>query len=71
MEPVSIIGRGVFADGVRPAEVWVDPQVGSIVSVKESDRDEDNGNLLFPGFIDAHVHARENIPGQTPRTHKL
>ncbi|MGO9570788.1 MAG: amidohydrolase family protein, partial [Desulfomonilaceae bacterium] len=41
------------------AEVRVDPQAGSIVSVKELDRHEDNGNLLFPGFIDAHVHARE------------
>jgi dihydroorotase len=59
MEPVSIIGRAVFAEGIRPAEIWVDPQAGSIVSVKESDRDEDNGNLLFPGFIDVHVHARE------------
>ena len=59
MEPVSIIGRAVFADGVRSAEVRVDPEAGSIVSVKELERDEDNGNLLFPGFIDVHVHARE------------
>ncbi len=59
MEPVSIKGRAVFADGVRPAEVRLDPAAGSIAFVKELERDENNGNLLFPGFIDVHVHARE------------
>jgi dihydroorotase len=59
MEPEIIKGRAVFTDGVRPAVIVVDPQAGSIVSVKELERDEGNGNLLFPGFIDSHVHARE------------
>jgi dihydroorotase len=59
MEPVSIRGRAVFADGIRPAEIVMDPQAGSIVSVKELGNDEANGNLIFPGFIDIHVHARE------------
>ena len=59
MKPVSITGRTVFADGVRPAEVCFDPQAGSIVAVKELDKDEGATNLLFPGFIDIHVHARE------------
>jgi dihydroorotase len=66
MEPVSIKGRGVFADGVRPAQVLVDPETGSIVSVSELESDEDRGHLLFPGFIDIHVHAREY-----PRPHSF
>jgi dihydroorotase len=59
MEPASIKGRAVFRDGVRGAEVLVDPEAGSIVSVKELGGDQDLGNLIFPGFIDIHVHARE------------
>ena len=59
MEPVSIKGRAVFADGIRLSQVLVDPEAGSIVSVSELDSDKDRGHLLFPGFIDVHVHARE------------
>jgi dihydroorotase len=59
MRPVSVTGRAVFADGIRPAEIIIDPQAGSIISVKELGRDEGTGNLILPGFIDIHVHARE------------
>jgi dihydroorotase len=59
MESLSISGRAVFPDGVRPAEIHVDPLSGSIVSVKELQRVEDDGKIVFPGFIDIHVHARE------------
>ncbi len=59
MEPLSISGRTVFSDGVRWAEISFDAQAGSILSVKELDKDEEVGDLIFPGFIDIHVHARE------------
>lgn len=59
MEFLSITGQAVFADGVRSAEVCFDAQAGSIVAVKEAKSDTDDGTLLFPGFIDIHVHARE------------
>lgn len=53
-----ISGRTVFADGVRWAEISLDTKGGSIRSVEELDKDEEIGDLIFPGFIDIHVHAR-------------
>jgi dihydroorotase len=52
-------GRVVFPDGLRPAEITVDAQSGIILSVRSVHHVQEDGTLIFPGFIDAHVHARE------------
>jgi dihydroorotase len=58
MELTSISGRVVFPHDIIHAEISVDPVSGSIVSISELPAKED-GPLIFPGFIDLHVHARE------------
>jgi dihydroorotase len=55
----EITGNIVFPDGVRPARVTMDAGRGSIIAVTSLDQAQENGLLVFPGFIDAHVHARE------------
>jgi len=55
----SINGQVVFFDGVRPAVVSFDIESGTIVSVENAESDAVDGRLLFPGFMDIHVHARE------------
>jgi dihydroorotase len=52
-------GRAVFADGVRWTTIEVDPETGCIASVKCVDEAGAGNTLLFPGFVDIHVHARE------------
>lgn len=59
MDPFYIIGRTVFPDGVRPARIGIDPTTGTIVSAENVAEPGSQNTLLFPGFIDAHVHARE------------
>lgn len=59
MPQVRISGKAVFADGVRPAVIEWDPEAGRIVSVKHIDEDDSPNVLVFPGFVDLHVHARE------------
>jgi dihydroorotase len=55
----ELSGNVVFPDGKRPARIIVDAAQGSIVSVENLDQRPDGDLLVFPGFIDAHVHARE------------
>jgi dihydroorotase len=56
---VCIKGAAVLADGVRPAAIYLDPDSGTIISVEEIRRAECPEVLVFPGFVDIHVHARE------------
>lgn len=55
----TIVGRAVLLDGVRPAEISFDTATGSIISVTETEVPVDDNLLIFPGFVDLHVHARE------------
>ncbi len=58
MELTSISGRVVFPHVIVHAQISIDPVSGSIVSISELPAKEE-GPLIFPGFIDLHVHARE------------
>ncbi|MEW6114153.1 MAG: hypothetical protein AB1664_18615 [Thermodesulfobacteriota bacterium] len=49
----------VFPDGVHPALIEFDPQSGTIAAVERIESVDRNDRLLFPGFMDIHVHARE------------
>jgi dihydroorotase len=50
--------RAVFPDGVRPVSIRI--RDGCIESVElAGGRQPVSASLLFPGFIDLHVHARE------------
>lgn len=58
MEPLILSGNVVFADGVRPAEIVVEG--ATIKAVEERGHGvPDTSEVIFPGFIDIHVHARE------------
>jgi len=59
MNEASLTGRVVFPDGVRPAAIVIDSEHGSIASVRPADGPVADMPLIFPGFIDIHVHARE------------
>lgn len=59
MEPLYITGRTVFPDGIRHSRIGMDPIAGTIVSVEDTEEQQSENVLIFPGFIDAHVHARE------------
>jgi dihydroorotase-like cyclic amidohydrolase len=59
MEPFYIKARTVFPEGIRPSIIGIDPEKGIIISVEDSAEPIVGNQLLFPGFIDAHVHARE------------
>jgi dihydroorotase len=52
-----IAGRAVFADGVRPVEILIES--GVVTSITDGVADSGDSVLIFPGFIDIHVHARE------------
>jgi len=54
-----LTGNAVRAGGVRPVEIVIDPDSGIIVSVEQTDVDLPRNRLIFPGFADIHVHARE------------
>ena len=56
---MEMTGNLVFPDGVRAARVMVDDACGSITAVTGMDENPRPDLLVFPGFIDAHVHARE------------
>jgi dihydroorotase len=55
----TIVGRAVLPAGVRPAQISFDTETASIVSVAESELPTEDNLLIFPGFVDLHVHARE------------
>ncbi len=59
MDAYFITGQTVFPEGVRPARIGIDPGSGVIVSVEDSRNSVPANKLIFPGFVDAHVHARE------------
>ncbi len=59
MEITSISGRVVFPNGTIDAQISVDPDTQSIVSFSELPATQERAPLIFPGFIDVHVHARE------------
>ncbi len=59
MELTSISGLVVFPHGTIHAQISIDPVNQSIVSVSGLPATEAHGPLIFPGFIDVHVHARE------------
>ena len=55
----TIVGRAVLPDGIRDAEISFDTATGSIVSVSHTERPVEDNLIIFPGFVDLHVHARE------------
>ena len=59
MDIGRISGQAVFSDGVRPAEITFDEESGMITAVEHAAADLPEDILVFPGFIDIHVHARE------------
>jgi dihydroorotase len=59
MQLTFLAGNVVFPNGVRPARIGIDRSSGSIASVNPLSKRFPDGVLIFPGFIDAHVHARE------------
>jgi dihydroorotase len=56
----------VFPDKVHPALIEFDPQSSTIIAVERIEAADRNERLLFPGFMDIHVHARE-YPRPDPR----
>ena len=62
---LSIEGMMVLPLGVRLARVEIDTESGVITKVAEpvgsADIVLDSMKLVFPGFIDIHVHAREDV----------
>jgi len=51
-------GNAVFPDGARPVRISI--QAGKVLAVDDAQADESSGSvLIFPGFADIHVHARE------------
>jgi len=53
----EIAGEAVFEDGVRAAKIRIDGEVISSVVLGEASPEQ--GVIVFPGFMDLHVHARE------------
>lgn len=51
----------VLPEGVVPTRVVVDLRTGIIESLDPASLPIDESCLLFPGFIDIHVHAREFV----------
>lgn len=49
----------VFPDGIRATRLVVDLNSGNIESVVPESGPIEKSCLLFPGFVDIHVHARE------------
>jgi dihydroorotase len=64
---ISIEGRLVLEDEVREGRVEIDPATGLITRVAPGEQtgtaDIVTDALIFPGFGDLHVHAREDASG--------
>ncbi|MFH0959263.1 MAG: hypothetical protein V1897_11225 [Pseudomonadota bacterium] len=60
----------VLEDGIKPTSVVIDTGKGTIESVTPALSIENESLILFPGFIDIHVHARE-FPKPDPRNKSL
>lgn len=52
-----ISGQAVFPNGTRPVTIAIED--GLIKYVEDAGHDEQDAGLIFPGFVDIHVHARE------------
>lgn len=50
-------GRAVLPDGTRNASIQVENEI--VTSVEPLAQEPDGSLIIFPGFIDIHVHARE------------
>lgn len=50
-------GLAVLPDGLKPVRIQI--KSGMITSIEEMDELGQVGKIIFPGFIDLHVHARE------------
>ena len=63
-----IKGKFVHPDGVKWLQVKVNKETGLIEEVSENlgkaEHSYDDNHLIFPGFIDLHVHAREDFSGE-------
>ncbi len=59
MDDGRISGQTVFSDGLRPAEITFDQESGVITAVERAATQVPESILVFPGFMDIHVHARE------------
>jgi dihydroorotase len=57
MEISRISGNAVLPTGVRPATIVL--KQGVITEILDTDEKVPKSELIFPGFIDIHVHARE------------
>ena len=60
MEPIEITaldGLALLPDGLKQVRIRIES--GKIASVVETDIVDSTGQIIFPGFIDLHVHARE------------
>ncbi len=67
MSGIKIAGKIVNHDEVFTASISIDPASGLIQSVDRGSTESDldiGDSLIFPGFIDLHVHAREDESGQ-------
>jgi dihydroorotase len=61
---MTIEGKIVNIDGVRQGRVEIDESSGLITSVSQPTGKADlvfKEELIFPGFVDLHVHAREDV----------
>ncbi len=61
---MSIEGLIVSISGATPGRIEINPSTGLIESVGKTTGQADllfNDELIFPGFIDLHVHAREDV----------
>lgn len=61
---ISIEGLIVNINGIKRGRIEIDPLTGLISKVSEPTGQADvvlKDELIFPGFIDLHVHAREDV----------
>ncbi len=55
--PAKLQGRAVTPEGLRNVSIEWDPSTARILAVEPSE-DPFGPTIIYPGFIDAHVHAR-------------
>jgi len=66
-ERLRLEGRLVHGDGVAEGAVEIDGATGLITHVGPTEGRSDadcSGCLIFPGFGDIHIHAREDVSGK-------
>jgi dihydroorotase len=62
LKTLTVAGECVFPSGLHKATITIDTCKGIISSVGpyRSDADISANDLIFPGFIDTHVHGRQD-----------